>query len=135
MSRKILITAAILGVTGIVLGAFGAHGLKKIVSPQAIESYKTGVEYQQIHALFLLFLGLFADKHPSKKMKSIFYLALIGVILFSGSIYLLSLKEPLNLGVLAKILGPITPIGGLLLIAAWTQLLFYFIQYFGKEKQ
>ncbi len=126
MQKNILITAAILGFTGIILGAFGAHGLSKIIEQDAIDSYKTGVLYQLFHAVFLLFLGLFAEKHNGKAIKSIFYLTAIGVVLFSGSIYLLSLKELLKLGSFTKmIIGPITPIGGLLLILSWFFLLIY----------
>ncbi|MES2485348.1 MAG: DUF423 domain-containing protein [Bacteroidota bacterium] len=116
MDKKIIATAAALGLTGIMLGAFGAHGLKKIITPEEVATFETGVKYQMYHALFLLFVGttvLISDKAK----KAIFWLTNIGVLFFSVSIYLLALnsKLPFNF----KPFGWITPIGGLLLILAW----------------
>jgi uncharacterized membrane protein YgdD (TMEM256/DUF423 family) len=128
MQKSILISAAIFGFTGIILGAFGAHGLKNILTETTLESYKTGVMYQLFHAMFLLFLGIFAERHNNTIIKRIFYFTLIGVILFSGSIYLLSLNTGFKLGISNKILGPITPIGGLFLISAWFILFVYSVK-------
>ncbi|MFL9844564.1 DUF423 domain-containing protein [Flavobacterium rhizosphaerae] len=117
MNRKVIATAAFFGFTGIILGAFGAHGLKKIVTPELVATFETGVRYQVYHALFLLFIGstaLLADK--TKKV--ILALVVAGVILFSASIYLLALNEQLNFFDFKKI-GWVTPIGGLVLIIAW----------------
>lgn len=116
MEKKILATAALLGITGIILGAFGAHGLKKIVEPEAVASFETGVRYQIYHALFLLFVATAAFLPESGK-KTIFTLIISGVALFSFSIYLLALKNFIGFDV--KKIAWITPVGGLLLILGW----------------
>lgn len=116
MGRKIIITATLLGALGIVLGAFGAHGLKKIVSETAVASYEVGVRYQMYHVFFLLFVGLSSFFSDAVK-KRLFILTLIGVTLFSGSIYLLTFNGLPGFNV--KFLGPITPIGGVFMIIAW----------------
>ncbi|MCB4806894.1 DUF423 domain-containing protein [Tamlana sp. 62-3] len=116
MTRKILIAASLIGLISIILGAFGAHGLKQLISAEAIQTFETGVKYQMYHALFLLFV---AHTHSisEKTKRIIFYLVIIGVIFFSGSIYGLATN---NLsGFNFKTIGFITPIGGLLLILAW----------------
>ena len=120
MDRKILSTGAILGMIAIILGAFGAHALKKTLSIEQLATFETGVRYQIYHALFLLFIGLIKNM-PQKAKKAIYFLVLFGVILFSGSIYLLATNNltPFDF----KIIGFVTPIGGLLLIIAWALLL------------
>jgi len=116
MGRKIIITATLLGALGIILGAFGAHGLKKIVSESAVSSYEVGVRYQLYHVFFLLFVGLSSFFSDAVK-KRIFLLTLVGVLFFSGSIYLLTFNGLSGFNV--SFLGPITPIGGVFLISAW----------------
>lgn len=116
MDKKILLVAAVLGITAIVLGAFGAHGLKKVLSVEQLTTFEVGVRYQMYHALFLLFIGSFAFLGEKERMV-IFYLTITGVLFFSGSIYLLATNGITNLK--TKFLGPITPIGGLFLILAW----------------
>ena len=116
MEKKIVATAAFLGFTGIVLGAFGAHGLKKVVSPELVLVFETGVRYQIYHALFFLFIGT-TTLLTDKVKKQMFILVTTGVLLFSGSIYLLAINALLPFD-FAKF-GWITPIGGLLLILAW----------------
>lgn len=116
MQTKILSTAAILGFIAIILGAFGAHALKAILSPEQLTSFETGVKYQMYHALFLLFVGT-TTFVSQKATKMIYYLTVVGVVLFSGSIYLLSTKNITNIDF--KMIGIVTPIGGLLLIVAW----------------
>lgn len=116
MNRTIALTGTILLLISIVLGAFGAHALKELVKEEQLISFETGVRYQMIHGLALLVLGLNASRH-SFQLKSIFRLLLIGVILFSVSIYFLSLQDVLE--VKLKFLGPITPLGGLLMIVGW----------------
>jgi uncharacterized membrane protein YgdD (TMEM256/DUF423 family) len=120
MKRKLIITAAILGMIAIILGAFGAHALKKILSIEQIVTFETGVRYQMYHALFLLFIGLL-DNVTEKTKKTIFFLVVFGVILFSGSIYLLATNDLTAFDF--KTIGFLTPIGGLLLIMAWGVLL------------
>jgi len=119
MDRKVLATAAVLGLTGIVLGAFGAHGLKKVVLPEMVTVFETGVRYQIFHALFLLFVGT-TTYLTDKAKKSILWLTVGGVFLFSVSIYFLAINTLLPFD-FAKF-GWITPIGGLLLISAWAVL-------------
>jgi len=120
MNKKLLITGAILGILGIVLGAFAAHGLEKLVDAKAIKSFETGVRYQMYHALLLLILG--STSYVSFKLKKvIFYMVVIGVIFFSGSIYGLSTNELTSFDF--KSIAMITPIGGLFLIAAWIVML------------
>ncbi|WP_225035327.1 DUF423 domain-containing protein [Winogradskyella sp. SM1960] len=120
MNRKVLITGAILGILGIILGAFAAHGLEKLVDSDAITSFETGVRYQLYHAFFLLILGGTSIVSLNMK-KPIFYLVLIGVIFFSGSIYGLATNALLSFDF--KTVAFITPIGGLLLIMAWVLML------------
>lgn len=121
MDKKTISTAALLGMIAIILGAFGAHALKKVLSIEQLATFETGVRYQMYHALFLLFIGLIPNL-TSKAKNTIYNLVLSGVILFSGSIYLLATNglTPIDF----KFIGPVTPIGGLLLISAWTVLLY-----------
>lgn len=121
MEKKIIITAALFGIVAIILGAFGAHGLKKVLQVEQLTSFETGVRYQMYHALFLLFLGNFSWL-TLKEKAIVFYLVLTGVLLFSGSIYLLSTS--VITGIKTKILGPITPIGGMFLIVSWVYFLY-----------
>lgn len=105
----------------IVLGAFGAHALKELVTLEKLNSFETGVRYQMFGGLALLILGLNADRF-SFSLRPFFRLNLIGILLFSLSIYLLALQEVI--GVSLRFLGPVTPLGGLLLIVSWALLFF-----------
>lgn len=116
MDRKIISTAAVLGFIAIILGAFGAHALKKVLTVDQLTSFETGVKYQIYHALFLLFVGT-TNLVSLKAKKTIYYLVVFGVILFSCSIYLLATKNVTNVDF--SVIGFITPIGGLLMILAW----------------
>ena len=120
MERKITGVAVVLGITAIILGAFGAHALKKHLTVEELVIFETGVKYQMYHALFLLFLGL-TTFVTEKSKKTIFLLVIFGVIFFSGSIYLLATKT--ITGIDFKPLGILTPIGGTLLILGWGVLL------------
>lgn len=104
----------------IILGAFGAHALKDILSTERLASFETGVKYQMYHGLAFLIIGLLADRF-SFAIKSFFTLAVIGIVLFSGSIYLLAMQDVLKIKM--SFLGPITPLGGGFLIIAWGMLL------------
>lgn len=119
--KKIVVSALLLAVISIALGAFGAHGLKEMVSADAINSFETGVRYQMYHALALLVIG-FAMGVPAKTRIWVFRFFIFGIVLFSGSIYLLSIKEILPFNI--SFLGPVTPIGGLLLIIGWLRFLY-----------
>lgn len=120
MDKKILSTGAILGMIAIILGAFGAHALKKVLTIEQLATFETGVRYQMYHAIFLLFIGLTQDLSLKTK-KTIYLLVVFGVLLFSGSIYLLATNDLTAFDF--KIIGFVTPIGGLLLIVAWGILL------------
>lgn len=124
MSQKIMLTALILGVLAIILGAFGAHGLKKFLSIDQLNSFETGVRYQMYHALFLLFVAQ-TNYITDKQKLIVFLLTLLGILLFSGSIYLLATTSITNIK--TKFLGPITPFGGLLLISSWFYLFYCII--------
>ena len=125
MDKKIFSAAGFFGMTAIILGAFGAHALKKVLTVDQLATFETGVKYQMYHALFLLFLGL--NNHLSfKTKKTILVLTILGIIFFSGSIYLLA-TDSLN-DINFKIIGFITPIGGLLLIMAWAILTIHFLK-------
>ncbi|WP_324719853.1 DUF423 domain-containing protein [Salinimicrobium sp. HB62] len=125
MNRNVLIWGAVLGVIAIILGAFAAHGLKPHLSIENLQTFETGVKYQMYHALFLLFLGSLPV--ASEKVKRIcFYLTLFGVVFFSGSIYLLATNSLTSYDF--NVLGPVTPVGGSLMISAWIVLLISFFK-------
>jgi len=125
MERRIIALAAVLGATGIILGAFGAHSLKQLLKPESLAAFETGVKYQMYHALFLLFVGM-TSLISAKAKKAIFNLVLFGVLFFSGSIYFLACDDILPFSI--KKFGFITPIGGLLLISAWVILFLHIIK-------
>lgn len=117
MNRRIILTASLFGGLAVILGAFGAHGLKSLISADAIAVWAKGVEYQFYHTLALLFLSTFA-RFRTKLVDIAYYCFTIGIVLFSGSLYLLSTREVLQLSIV-NFLGPITPIGGLFFITGW----------------
>ncbi|MDV6169415.1 DUF423 domain-containing protein [Flavobacterium sp. DG1-102-2] len=125
MDRKILLVAAVFGAIAIVLGAFGAHGLKSLISPESIAVFETGVKYQMYHALFLLFLGTTPSVSQMAK-NTILMLVVSGIVLFSGSVYFLACNVLFSFDF--KKIGIITPIGGLLLILAWIVLFLHLIK-------
>ncbi len=127
MDKKIISTGAIFGMLAIILGAFGAHALKKVLTIEELTTFETGVKYQMYHALFLLFVGI-AYEIPQKTKKTIYYLVVVGVLFFSGSIYLLATNSLTTFDF--KTIGFVTPIGGFLLILAWGVLL---LNYFNKK--
>lgn len=125
MDKKIISTAAIFGMIAILFGAFGAHALKKVLPIEQLSTFETGVRYQMYHALFLLFIGTTTIINQKLK-KTIYNLTVLGIIFFSGSIYLLATNSltPIDF----KIFGFVTPIGGIFLILAWLLLLFDLIR-------
>jgi uncharacterized membrane protein YgdD (TMEM256/DUF423 family) len=125
MDKKIISTGAIFGMIAIILGAFGAHALKKVLSIEELSTFETGVKYQMYHALFLVFVGTL-NELSQKAKKTIYNLVVFGVLFFSGSIYLLATNSLTSFDF--KVIGFITPIGGLLLILAWGVLFFNFIK-------
>lgn len=117
MNRTIALTGTILLLISIILGAFGAHALKEVLNEEQLISFETGVRYQMIHGLGLMIIGLNADRHGFK-LNTIYRLLFTGVLLFSVSIYFLALQDVLAMKL--KFLGPITPLGGLLMIVGWS---------------
>lgn len=118
MHKMYLILGATLAGLGVILGAFGAHGLKQLVGPETVTTYQTGVQYQMYHAFALLFVGLLYDRLPGNLLNWAGILFVSGIVLFSGSLYLLaSLKAMNKVGVSG--IGIITPIGGVLFILGW----------------
>ncbi|ESU29734.1 hypothetical protein FLJC2902T_02080 [Flavobacterium limnosediminis JC2902] len=116
MDKKVIAVAAFMGAVAIVLGAFGAHSLKAHLGETELATFETGVRYQMYHALFLLFVGT-TNLISVKTKKNILWLVSAGVVFFSGSIYLLSTASITLMN--TKIIGPITPLGGLLMISGW----------------
>lgn len=103
------------------LGAFGAHGLKAVLSAERLATFETGVRYQFYHALALMVLGIWLRQRKNKAMRIGGWLLFGGILLFSGSLYLLALGDVLSLPM--GWVGPVTPLGGLLFIAGWGALL------------
>jgi len=118
---KFIKTGILFCLTAVILGAFGAHSLKQVLTKNQLSSFQTGINYQFLHGLAILILSLNATYFTSK-LNSILKIMIAGIILFSFSIYLLSLQD--LIGISLSILGPITPIGGLLLISTWIVLFF-----------
>lgn len=112
MVRNFLLLASFLGFTGVGLGAFAAHALKNSLSPEYLTVFQTGVHYQMLHALALFGVALLARQVPGRLLRVAGSLFGVGVLLFSGSLYALTLS-----GIAA--LGIITPLGGLALLAGW----------------
>ena len=119
MAKTILIMASISGFLVVAIGAFGAHGLESMLDADALATYATGVEYHMFHTLGLFGCGLLAQSHPdNRQLKYAARLFLLGIIFFSGSLYLLSVT---GIGWL----GAITPIGGLGFLGGWSCLAWF----------
>lgn len=121
MSEIALFFGASFGLLAVVFGAFGAHLLKKKLTSEQLQSFETGVKYQMYHGIVLLTLG-FQLKAKTPLDNYIVYAFILGVLLFSFSIYGLVISSAKNRKI--KILGPITPLGGLFLVGGWALLLF-----------
>ncbi|PKP31060.1 MAG: DUF423 domain-containing protein [Bacteroidetes bacterium HGW-Bacteroidetes-16] len=115
MSKTILLSAAILLVLAVAIGAFGAHALKPRLTEEMMQVYKTGVEYHFYHALGLLLIGILSTTWPSGWLNWSALLIGLGIILFSGSLYVMAITG-------IKWVGAITPIGGLSFISGWVLL-------------
>ncbi len=125
-SRIFLSLGAFLGGTAVIAGAMGAHALKEILTADQLASFQTAVRYQMFHAILLLILGWWSKTNPHRLISMAAYLMLAGVLLFSGSIYLLVLTDAPNW------LGPVTPLGGLGMIVGWILLLVFAL---GREER
>jgi uncharacterized membrane protein YgdD (TMEM256/DUF423 family) len=122
MSRRIILTASLFGAIAVILGAFGAHGLKSMLSAGSLEIWAKGVEYQFYHTFALLFLSQFAAD-ADQLVKWAYRFFTLGIVFFSGSLYLLATRDILNIG-FVNYVGPVTPIGGLCFILGWASLFF-----------
>jgi uncharacterized membrane protein YgdD (TMEM256/DUF423 family) len=120
MNKRIILTAAFFGALAVVFGAFGAHSLKALIDDYALGIWGKGVDYQFYHVFALLFLSTFG-RFRNKLVDWSYYCFTAGIVLFSGSLYLLATREILQLS-FVNFLGPITPIGGLFFIAGWVLL-------------
>jgi len=119
MKSKIVITASFFGILAVIAGAFGAHSLAGSLSSKSLEVWHTAVQYQFYHVFALLFLSI--QNGREKLINASFYLFILGIVFFSGSLYLLACRDLLGWNWL-PVLGPITPIGGLLFITGWLTL-------------
>ncbi|GET34553.1 DUF423 domain-containing protein [Prolixibacter bellariivorans] len=117
MSKSILMTGAALMALAVILGAFGAHALKTRLTTDMMQVYHTGVQYQFYHALGLLIIGVLSIHYPSGTLNWSAIFMTVGIVLFSGSLYLLSITG-------IKWLGAITPLGGTSFIIGWVLLFF-----------
>ena len=117
MNKNYLQVAALLAALSVALGAFGAHGLKSMVSEQSLITYETGVRYQFYHVFALFITGILYREQKAGSFRIAFWLFITGILLFCGSLYLLTLTAPGY-----RFLGAITPFGGVAFIAGWIQL-------------
>lgn len=120
MEKRILAISAALGGLAVILGAMAAHQLKAYLDETSLDSFNTAVRYQIYHVLFLMLVNMLRGKIGQKSVNLISLLAITGILLFSGSIYLLSTSAIHGLNV--NFLGPVTPLGGIFLISAWFML-------------
>lgn len=125
---KNLIATCFLGLITIVLGAFGAHVLKGVLTPEEISSFETGVRYQMFHVIVLLFVNMY-DGFTSSQKNRISYIFFLGVLLFSGSIYTIHLTS-----ISAKSIWFVTPLGGVTLMLGWFLMIVIFLRKIGKDK-
>ncbi|HLS37228.1 MAG TPA: DUF423 domain-containing protein [Sphingobacterium bovisgrunnientis] len=125
MNTATLIIATLFGSSAIILGAFGAHAFKKLISAEKLASFEVGVRYQMYSALILLILGFQLDFDIYSERLAVYGIT-AGTILFSFSIYFLSFAEYWNKNL--KFLGPITPLGGLLMLIGWISLMISFLR-------
>jgi uncharacterized membrane protein YgdD (TMEM256/DUF423 family) len=129
MNYKLLSAGATFAAIAVMLGAFGAHQLKEIVAAKDLVTWETGCRYQMYHALGLILISVISSEHKNLKRAGFFFT--MGIFLFSGSLYLIALKDVLSMNL--KFIGPLTPIGGLFFVAGWISLLSFSIS--GIEKK
>jgi uncharacterized membrane protein YgdD (TMEM256/DUF423 family) len=113
MNKKFIAIGACIGAVSVILGAFGAHALKAVLSPEHLITFETGVRYQFYHAFALLATGILYKEFPNKFLQWAGNFFITGIILFSGSLYLLTTMPEM------KWAGPVTPLGGLCFITGW----------------
>ena len=123
MNERTLAWAAGILLLAVALGAFGAHGIQERVDAQAYHNWNTAAQYQFYHGLALLGLAALNGRLASRLVSFVRILFLLGILCFCGSLYLLSVREILGIQGLVRVLGPITPLGGLMFIAGWAVIL------------
>lgn len=129
MHKKFIALGALLAAFAVAFGAFGAHGLKNIVEEETVKTFQTGVQYQLYHALAIIFTGILYERHSSKLLLYAGWFFISGIILFSGSLYLLTLLKATETVGLTR-MGLITPFGGLSFILGWGSL---FLTYWRRK--
>lgn len=134
MHKGFLTTATILAALAVALGAFGAHALKKIVPPESVTTFETGVRYQFYHTFALFLTAILFQYFPGKWLNVAGWLFIVGIILFSGSLYLLTVLKATN-SVGLKGVGILTPFGGLFFIAGWIFLLLAIVAFPGNTSK
>ena len=123
MHKKFLATGAVLGGLAVLIGAYGAHGLERMTSdPKTLRGFETGAEYQMYHSIALLLAGILFERFANKWIRLAGKFFIAGIILFSGSLYVLSFLRHLD-STAVRFVGPITPLGGLCFIVGWMFLL------------
>jgi uncharacterized membrane protein YgdD (TMEM256/DUF423 family) len=118
MKRRIIVTAAVFGALAVIAGAFGAHALKPLLKPADLDIWHTAVQYQFYHAFALIALST-VTRLRTKLIRHIYFLFTFGVILFSGSLYLLACRDLIGWSWISQVMGPVTPLGGVLFIGGW----------------
>tara|TARA_R110002126_G_scaffold77796_3_gene193962 strand:- start:26397 stop:26777 length:381 start_codon:yes stop_codon:yes gene_type:complete len=124
---KNLIITCFLGLSAVILGAFGAHSLKAVLTADQLQSFETAVRYQMFHTIVLLFVNIY-DVFTAKQKNTISYLLFLGILLFSGSIYLIQITS-----ITAKTIWFITPLGGLFFIMGWISMIVIFVNKYRKK--
>jgi uncharacterized membrane protein YgdD (TMEM256/DUF423 family) len=120
MIKKYIQWGALFALLAVILGAFGAHGLQGKLTVKQLSTYHTAVQYQMYHAFALILAGILSNYLVIKRLKAAAAMFLAGIICFSGSLYLLACADLLQIGSgLKKVIGPITPLGGLFFIGGW----------------
>lgn len=122
MHKGFLVWAAIMGALAVTLGAFGAHKLKELVAPEAVATFQTGVQYQFYHVFALLAVAILFNWMPGTQLTWAGRLFIVGTVLFSGSLYAIVLCKAANVE-FPRIIGAVTPLGGLCYIIGWVLLL------------
>lgn len=121
MNKRIIITASIFGILAVILGAFGAHGLRSKIGADELKTWETAVQYNFYHVFALLFLSTFS-RIKTRLINISYWSFTVGILLFSGSLYILAAKSIINFSN-TSLIGPVTPIGGLFFIIGWFTLL------------
>ena len=125
--KTLILIASVLGFLAVMMGAFGAHALKARISPESLDAYHTAVDYQFVHMLAIFAVAFLYRVYRIKGLYIIGLLFLVGTFLFSGSIYILSLKDIIGIESFGPF-GLVTPLGGLFLLIAWASIFFTIIR-------